>query len=216
MTMRLTVGEVAAQLQAEGLAGPDEMAALGARRGHSSDDDVPWFVRAAVGVAAWAATAFLLSFLFGVRILEHDVTRIVVGILLVVAALAVRRTASAEFMRQAAVAMSLAGQGLIIVGTGELTDSPVLAGTLGTVMAGVMIVLMPDRVHRFLCTLIAAGCSVVALRELERGYALEIVAIGLVLASAVVWRIGVRERSATTAEMLEPVGYGLLVALFAI
>ena len=33
-------------------------------------------------------------------------------------------------------------------------------------LAVVMIVLMPDRVHRFLCTLIAAGCAVVALRDL--------------------------------------------------
>ena len=216
MTMHLTIGDVAEQLRSEGLAGEGELDALRAALARQHADDMPWYLRAAVGAGAWAATAFLLAFLFGIQILDGDMTRVVFGIALVAASLWVRRETSAEFMRHASVAASLAGQGLIIVGTGEITGSEVGAAFVGVTLSIATIVLMPDRVHRFLSTLVGAVCAVVMVFELEWDAALDIVAIVLIVLTAVVWRAGVRERSPTAGDTLEPVGHGLVVAVFAI
>ena len=216
MTMRLTIGEISERVVAEGLAGPAEVDALRGTFVREAEEDIPWYMRAAVGAGAWAATAFLLVFLFGLRVLEGDATRIVLGIVLVAGALWARREASAEFMRQASVATSLAGQGLIIVGTGEITDSGVIAGLVGLMLSVAMIVLMADRVHRFLTTLIAAACAAALLLDLGWGAGLEVLAVCLAALTALVWRVGVRERSMATGETAEPVGYGLIVALFAL
>ena len=216
MTMRLTIGEIAGRLEAEGLAGPAEVDALRATLVREAEEDIPWYMRAAVGAGAWAATAFLLVFLFGLQLLKDDVTRIVFGVVLVAAALWARRQASSEFMRQASVAAGLAGQGLIIVGTGAIAHSGVIAGLVGLVLSVAMIVLMPDRVHRFLSTLIAAGCAVVVVVDLGQRAGLEALIVLLSGLTAAVWRGGVRERSATVGDAAEPVGYGLLVAAFVI
>ena len=216
MTMRLTIGEIAGQVRAEGLAEPDDIDALRATLAREAEDDIPWYMRAAVGAGAWAATVFLLVFLFGLQLLRDDTTRIVVGIVLVAIALRARRTASAEFMRQASVAASLAGEGLIIVGTGALADSGVVAGIVGLVLSVAMVVLMPDWVHRFLSTLIGAGCAVVVVLDFDWRAGLEVLVICLAALTALVWRTGVREGRAAPGETAEPVGYGLLVAAFII
>lgn len=214
--MRLTTREVAERLRAEGLAGDAEVDAV--RRVLASEDeaDIPWYMRVAVGLGAWAATAFLLAFLFGLQLIRGDVPRIVFGIVMLAAALWARRESAAEFVRQAAVAGSLAGQGLIIVSIGSLTHSGVTAGIVGMVLSVAMIVLMPDRVHRFLTTLVAAACAVVVVLDLEWARGLEVVAIGLFLLAAWVWRVRLRERDVAVGELLEPVGYALVVATFGI
>ena len=214
--MRQTMGEVAERVRSEGLAGPGEMDALRRTLEREAEDDMPWYMRAAVGAGAWTATAFLLAFLFGIQVLENDIARIIFGIVLATAALFVRREADAEFMRHASVAASLAGMGLIIVSIGAITHSGTAAGLVGVVLSIAMIVLMPDRIHRFLSTLIAVGCAMVAVLDMERRAGLEVVAIPLLILTALVWRFGVRDRTAAAGEMLEPVGYGLIVAVFVI
>lgn len=214
--MRLTIGEIVERLRAEGLAGAGEMEALGETLVRGAEDDIPWYMRAAVGAGAWAATVFLLVFLFGLQLLKDEITQIIFGVVLVAMALRTRRQASAEFVRQASVAASLAGQGLIIVGTGAAAHSGVVAGFVGLVLSVAMIVVMPDRVHRFLSTLIGAGCAAVVVTDLELRGGIEVLTVSLAVVTALVWRTGLRERSASHSDAVEPVGYGLLVATFAI
>lgn len=214
--MRLTTGEVAERLWSEGVVTAAEVDALRRAVSHDGEDDIPWYMRVAVGAGAWAATAFLLAFLFGLQLIRGDVPRIVFGVVLVAAALWARREATAEFLRQAAVAGSLAGMGLIIVSLGSLTHSGAAAGTVGVILSAAMIILMPDRVHRFLATLVCAVCAVVAVLDLEWPRGLEVVAIALFLLAGWVWRFRLRERELRVAELLEPVGYGAIVAIFAI
>lgn len=213
--MRLTTGEVAERLRNEGLVSATEVDALRRAVSHDGEDDIPWYMRVAVGVGAWAATAFLLAFLFGLQLIRDDVPRIVFGAALIAAALWARREAAAEFMRQAAVAGSLAGVGLITVSLGSLSHSGVVAGTAGVALSTALIILMPDRVLRFLATLLAAVCAVAVVLDLEWARGLEVAAIAVVLVAGWVWRFGLREREVRVAELLEPVGYGAIVAVFA-
>ncbi len=214
--MELLVSDVLRQLRSEGLVeGEAEVAVRQAL--HASDEDaIPWYMRVAIGLGAWVATGFLLATFLGIAGLEGDAARIAVGVALVVGAVLVRRTAKAEVMRQAAVASSLAGQGLILAGASEMFHSAVMTGILGVVTSIVLVWAMPDRVHRFLSTLIGAGSAMIFAAALERPGASDAMTLAIVALAGYVWRVGIRERSDTTGEMLEPVGYGLITALLGI
>ena len=214
--MRLRIADVLARLRAEGLATADADDAARAALRAISEDHIPWYIRLAVGFGAWAATAFLLGFFFGLAGLEDLTVRFMFGGVLLGAAIWVRRTTKAEFMRQAAVAASLAAQGLIISSTYEMTRSTISTCIATIVLSAGLVKLMPDAVHRFLSGAIGAGAVLVCAATLKesRGGAVEVATLVLIAVTAFVWRVGVRDRSEATAEMLEPVGYALIVALF--
>jgi hypothetical protein len=214
--VRISIADVLAALKAEGLApaGIDDSAraALAA----DTTDEMPWHVRTAIGAGAWLATGFLLGSVLAIAGLDDDVERAIVGVLLMVTAVFVRRGASAEFLRQGAVAACLAGQALFLAGFGESVDSVTGVGLAGVVLSLALIWLMPDSVHRFLSTLIGAGSAVVAAVASELPFAFDLATLALVALAAYVWRVGIRDRDAAFAEMVQPVGYGLVVALFGI
>lgn len=214
--MRLSISDVLTYLKTEGLAPPGVDDAVRPALENEMSDDMPWHVRAAVGVGAWIATAFLLGAVFAIAELEEPMARALVGGLLVAAAVVVRRRARAEFLRQAAVASCLAGQALIIAGVGQQLDSVLAASVTCLLLSVALLWFMPDRVHRFLSALIGAGSLAVAAVAAELPWALEIATLVLVACAAYVWRVGIRDRDAGVAEMLEPAGYGLVVALFGV
>src|SRR5687767_13908793 len=117
--MRLKISDVLAHLKAEGLAPAGADDAVRSALAAEMSDEMPWYMRVAIGVGAWVATAFLLGSLFAITGLKDDNARTIVGVLLIGAAVAVRRLSSAEFLQQAAVAASLAGQALVIDGFGS-------------------------------------------------------------------------------------------------
>jgi hypothetical protein len=211
---RLRITDVLARLRAEGLATADADDAARAALLATSEDHIPWYVRLAVGFGAWAATAFLLGFFLALAGLEDRTVRFIFGGVLLAAAVWVRRTTKAEFMRQSAVAASLAAQGLILSSISDTTHSTILTCIAAVVLSAGLVKLMPDAVHRFLSGAIGATAVLVCAATLEVSGAVEIATLALVIVMAVVWRVGLRDRSEATAEMLEPVGYALIVTLF--
>jgi hypothetical protein len=211
--MRPSLAELLDQLRREGLAADADAAAVRAALDTSADDELPWYLRTVVGLGAWAATAFLLGFLAAVDALRDDGARVVVGLLAVAGALWLRRAAAAEFVRQAAVAASLAGQGLVAIGLGE-SRGAAAAGVAALALSAALVPLMPDRLHRFLAPLVGAAGASAAVMDLDVPAGLELVAVALVVLAALVWRVGPRGRTERTDDALEPVGYGLVVALF--
>ena len=211
--MRLTVGDVLAQLRSEGLGTPAADPLARAALARSQADDAPWYLRAAVGFGAWIATAFLLGFLFTL-VEPEDLSSIVVGLVLLPLAVWLRREAAGEFLRHGAVALALAGQGLVMAGVGEMTDSGTWVGAVGGLLSVALIWLMPDRIHRFLATVVGSISALVAVGAFRESVAYEVVTLALVALTGYVWRVGLGHRSDAAAEMLEPVGYGVIVALF--
>ena len=213
--MRPSFAELLARLRAEGLATDADTVAVRSALAQAEDDDIPWYMRVLVGIGAWAATAFLLGFVAMLDLFDSDGSRLVAGVLLIGGAVMLRRKTESEFVRQATLAMSLAGQGLVIFSIGELFATEI-AALAAVALAAAMVVLMPDRVSRFLSAIIGSVAAIVGVVQLEIPYGSEVVAVLLVALSAFVWRVGVRERTEEPAEMLEPVGYGLLIAIFGV
>ena len=115
-------------------------------------DPSPWYVRAMVGVAGWIAAAFLLGFL-GLAltfIAQSGPAAIAVGILLCAAAIAMLLVFSRqESLAQFALAVSLAGQALVVKGLFQMFpehDAGVFVAVAG--FEAVLAMLAPYSVHR--------------------------------------------------------------------
>jgi uncharacterized membrane protein len=214
--MRRSVADVLARLRAEGLApaGNDD-AAREALRGDLAEE-MPWYLRAIIAFGAWIATAFLLFSLIAVAGLQDETIRAVVGVALIGAAVAIRRRTPppSEFLRWAAVAMALAGQGLMVASVAEMSDSPTLTSVFCLVISIVLIVLVRDTALRFLATLSGAGSFIIAFVAAKLPQGFDVAVVLLVLLCGWLWRGGLTRRSDAMDEMLRPVGYGLIVVLF--
>jgi hypothetical protein len=90
------------------------------------------------------------------------------------------------------------------------------AGLVALALSAALVPLMPDRLHRFLAPLVGATGAAAAAVDLDVPAGIELVAVAVVLLAALVWRVGLRARSERADVALEPVGYGLVVALFGV
>jgi hypothetical protein len=126
------------------------------------EEGQPWFVRALVGVGAWLASLLLVTFVVGVNLVTSDEAFIVTGALLILAAVVVRRQVNNDFLNQAALASSLAGQVLLAFGVMETFGSHELEVALIALMVsnGILIATYPDRTHRFLSVGLIVGAGV--------------------------------------------------------
>src|SRR5215207_3388723 len=116
--MRLSMRDVLARLASEGsVPAGVEPAALTALA-PEVERHLPWYMSLAVAIGAWIATTFLLFAIFAMSGLRSEAAQIVVGVVLSAGAIFARREADAEFARWAAVAVALAGMGLITAGVG--------------------------------------------------------------------------------------------------
>lgn len=212
--MRLSVADVLSRLKAEGLAtdaidAPARAALEAERRDH-----LPWYLRAAIGLGAWLATAFLLGFLLFFLDIDDAGVQVPVGLALIVVAVWYRRRTSSDFLSHASVAVGLAGFGLAIAGLYELVDARATAMVV-VFLSAVLVRLVPDSVFRFIATLAMITAIYVSIVDERSAWAYEVVTVAVVVLAALVWRFRVRDRDAAVEDMLRPVGYAVVVALFA-
>jgi uncharacterized membrane protein len=230
--MRLTLADVFDRLVAEGLA-PAEAAERARVAPQGAVDATPsWLARVLAGFGAWVATGCLIGFLIITKIVNDDTSAIIVGAVFVAGAVYLRRAAKPDedFKRQLALAASLAGQVLMIVGVAATTESATAAGLVALAMSVVLIPLVPDQAHRFMSALIGSIAAMAAVADLKLAWTIEAIgpwgdvvvrgsdlaALVITAVTAYVWRFDLRDRSRELAEMLEPVGYGTLTALFGV
>ena len=213
--MRLSMSALMALLRAEGLATAADTDAVRAALVAAAEDEMPVYLRAVVGIGAWVATILLLGFFFEIDLFKSYMEAIVVGVVLVGTTIWLGPRARGEFARHAAVAVSLAGQGLIVFGIDKATHQNGLTATVATFLSIALIVIIPDRLLRFLSTVIAVLAGTIALAAFERRGYLDVAAL-IVVACACVWRVDLQTRSDEMDEALTPVGFGLIVGLFGI
>lgn len=212
--MRPSLGHVLDTLKAEGLATDAADTPARAALRAAMADELPWYLRLAIGLGAWMATGFLLGFLLAVAGLDDPILRMGAGIGVIVAGLWWHPRAPSEFVKHAAVAACLAGQGLLLTGVYEWTDSPRVAAAIAAAAGVVLVRLMPDGVHRFLTTIAIVVASFVLLADERSPLRFEVATVALVAAVALVWRVAPR-RMPGHEEMFRPVGLALVVTLFA-
>jgi hypothetical protein len=118
----------------------------------------PWYVTAMVGVAAWLAALFLLFFI-GIALaaaLRSAGSALIVGAVACGGAIALLRLQGAGlFLRQLAVATSLAGQGLVVYGILDHDIRSALAWLGVALFEFALVAAAPEVVHRALATLAA-------------------------------------------------------------
>jgi len=112
----------------------------------------PWYVKLLMGFSGWLAALFLLGF-FGIslaRIMEHGAARSIVGtVLLAVAFVLLRQKDRNEFVVHLALALSLAGQAMLIWTIGEALGERSSMLWLSLVfLEGLLVAVMPDFVQR--------------------------------------------------------------------
>ena len=173
----------------------------------------PWFVRVMLGFAGWIGAVFLLLFVgIGLSfIIKSATASLVVGALAcAAAALLYRLPSGGDFIAQFALAVSLAGQGLLVLGwsdsfrnTNELTG----VATAVAVQQALLFFIVPNFVHRVWTAWSGACAAVIALDNAGvRSFAPAVVTAGFIA----LW---LREFDhPRRGELIRAAGYGLALA----
>lgn len=213
----ITMRQVVDALTTEGMLPADshaEIAALYADE--AADIATPWYIRALLGLSAWIAAILLLIFLFGMSIIDDQTGALVLGTVLCTTTIVVRRIAGSNlFVGQLALALSLAGQILVIGGVGGLANSVVMGAIAAIVLQSLLLVLYADHLHRLLSTLaIVAALTVLVFEwEAELLHGLIIVAA---VGTVVLWERELELAVARLDEIARPIAYGLTLGLLAL
>lgn len=145
----------------------------------------PWYVGLLAGLAAWLAAVLLIGSTLIVLQGDSPAVAAVTGLLLLGSAILLLRR-SGVFAGQLGLALSLAGQGMLVLAAARFGGldiwhhrPPALAAL---VLAGGMLAVPATGGHRLMCALIllAAGAALIGFNAWLAGY-------GLLLAVAAVW-----------------------------
>jgi len=172
----------------------------------------PWYVRAMLGVAGWIGALFLLGFVGTAFffVMEDAGSALIVGAACCAGALALYRFLKGhDFADQFALALSLAGQILLIIGLAEILTAadPPLYFAIAAMQAGLALA-VPNFLHRVLTAAGAALALAFAVAQLSlHGLAAPLLCAGIawVWLDPAKWAAGGR--------LWRPIGYGLVLAV---
>ena len=174
--------------------------------------DSPWFVRVMLGFAGWIGALFLLLFVGAAFafVMSSASSSLVLGAMCCGGALLLfRGFGDNDFTEQFALAISIAGQVMILIGLAqafEVNEPPFYLVT-AAIEAG-LVLLIPNFLHRALCSAGSALAFALAISLLElHGLAAPVIAIFI----AAIWldpRLW-----AGSGRLWRPIGYGLVLAL---
>lgn len=172
----------------------------------------PWYVRAMLGIAGWIGALFLLGFVgTALAFLFNDTAfAIVIGAACCAGAFTLFRIFEGkDFAEQFALAVSLVGQVLLIVGYTEFLEvgDPAFYMAIAATEAGLALI-VPNFLHRVLASSGAAIALALAISQMAlHGLAAPLLCAVL----ALVW-LDPRLWAARGA-LWRPIGYGLVLAL---
>ncbi|QAY77803.1 DUF4401 domain-containing protein [Sphingosinicella sp. BN140058] len=175
----------------------------------------PWFVRVMLGIAGWLGAIFLLLFVgvtFDQVFRDGSVALIAGGACCAGAFGLFRRFDDNDFAEQFALAASLAGQMLIVVGLAAILSPDMASLFLAVAGAEAALALaVPNFLHRVL----AGSGAAIALSLAINQYGLHGLSAPL-LGAGLVWIWLAPQRWAADGRLWRPLGYGLVLALLLI
>ncbi|WP_426745357.1 DUF4401 domain-containing protein [Myxococcus faecalis] len=214
MSLRPSIQQVLAGLRHEGQV--DEFAESRARSTlevhQRTSTASPWFVKAFAAFGAWLAAIFLLSFFACVGLWDEEEVFAVIGIVLVIAAVALRRTIHGVFLEQLTLALTLAGVGMAGVGVAQFGSDNAGVGA-GLVLCLVLLFVYPDSTLRFLATLGAGAASLYLLLELVSGQVMD---LGLLACTGLLHWLFLQQarlRTGKYGDLVGPVSFALACGL---
>jgi uncharacterized membrane protein len=174
---------------------------------------MPWYVRALIGIAGWIAAGFLLGFIgVTIELFDDNTSSIIGGLVLIAAAYGLLRNGKGhDFSSQFAIAMSLAGQVMVWSGLDPNLRRPHVEWLVIAAFQAALAVVLPNFILRVWCA--AAAATATAMLLLVSGA--YFLSIGLLAAAAaLVWLHEFRWPRVNS--LLRAIGYGLTLALIVV
>lgn len=171
----------------------------------------PWYVKVLLAFSGWLAALFLLGFLgMGFAVLFRNAgAAFVVGGIMIGAAFAVLRLPKNEFVEHLGLAVSLAGQALIVFAVFEISNrDEKMAVLLVAMLQALLTVVMPSYVHRVFSAF--AGALLLNLALALWGWPYVIGGIIMLMAA---WCWLNEFAYPRQMDKIRAVGYGLVLAL---
>jgi uncharacterized membrane protein len=171
----------------------------------------PWYVKVLLAFSGWLAALFLLGFVGAgfYFIFESGSASFITGALMIGGAYAILRMPRNEFLEHLTLAVSLAGQALVVLAIVDLTESDeasawFLVALLQVSLAG----LMPNYVHRVFSSFIATFAFSMSLSSMGAPYLFS--GVTLFLAA---WLWLNEFRYPRHIKKIQAIAYGLVLAL---
>lgn len=177
----------------------------------SGERQTPWYVKALLAFSGWLAALFLLGFIgAGFEfVFRNSTAAFIIGGLMIAAAFAILRIPKNEFVEHLALAVSLAGQALVVYAIFETSHRNYkIAWLLVTLLQVPLAVLMPNFVHRVFSSFVAACALSITLAIM--GWSHVVCGIIMLLA-ALAWLNEFRYPDHMAK--IRAIGYGLVLAL---
>lgn len=215
MKTEQTLEDVLHQLAAEEVELPEgyERIVLGLKAKKDKPDS-PWYVRLFVGFSAWIAAVLLVAFLFMTHILYADVGDLFWGLMFCAIAVALNRMGPKnDFLGQLALALSLAGQVMFVVGLAFRLEEIALVALLLIILEIVLIWAYHDRFRRFVSILVIVGAVLAVLYDLDILGLVHVLIFGLATSASLLYQRKNHLLLSGVADLVQPVGYGVTVAL---
>lgn len=177
------------------------------------EQDSPWYVRLMLGFAGWIAALFLLGFLgVGMEfVFRTEGVALVFGLVMLgISFVLLKRPTMSDFQVQFALAVSFAGQALIVYGILNLNKFDFQQGSWLAVclVQTVLAFLMPNSIHRVWSAYFAAIALVLAMYT---GHIYFIQASILLALCSFIWLYEFDFRGKVT--QMRDIGYGITLAL---
>lgn len=172
----------------------------------------PWYVRAMVGFGAWLASLLLIGFVASLGVLVGG--SVFIGLALIAGAVALRWQLDNDFIVQATLAASIAGQALLAWGIASEGESFELLCAVIIVVSLVLFFIIPDRIHRVLSVLFAASALVVLLYVQELNAAVPVLGPAFAVALVALNRNRAAWAAAGHGHLVRPLEGGLMLSAF--
>ena len=177
----------------------------------------PWYVRVMVGFSAWLASMLLLGSVAGIS-LASDGATFIVGLVYVVAAIAVRKRSGNAFLVQSSLAVSLAGQGLLLYGIAALSkggiESLEVILVASIVVSSILFVVFPDRIHRVLMVMSVAVALVILIYKWRMNVVIPFIGPALAAALILLQKTQMRVVANGWGHLVRPLMNGLMISAF--
>ena len=172
----------------------------------------PWYIKLLLAISGWLAALFLLGFLaVGFELIfRNSAAALVVGCIMLGVAFALLRIPKNDFYEHAALAVSLAGQALVVWSIFDNINSE-LSWLATSIFQMLLVFVMPNFIHRVFSSLFAASCFSAALALFGFPY---IAGSVIMFAAAWIWlhEFNYPDRM----QKQRAIGYGLVLALIQI
>lgn len=119
----------------------------------------PWYVKVLLAFSGWLAAVFLLCFIgMGfVFVFNNNTAAFIIGGIMIGGASAILRIPKNEFVEHLALAISLAGQALVVFAIFKISNhNEIIAWMLVALLQVLLAVIMPNFVHRVFSSFFAA------------------------------------------------------------